>query len=148
MPHHDIIQKGSTGQHVKCAQEALHARLIYTGRIDGDFGPQTEKAVRDYQFQRSQTDGGWMAESFPLQSTGVINDDTWNRLDPDTLQEGSQGAAVKLLQELLEDYNYDIGPIDSMFGERTRKAVMAFQEKAALKSDGVVEARTWAALRS
>jgi peptidoglycan hydrolase-like protein with peptidoglycan-binding domain len=148
MPNHAMIRRGSKGPDVSAAQEALHARMIYTGRIDGDFGPITEKAVKDYQFQRSQADGGWMAESFPLVNDGVVAQNTWHRLDPDELRQGSRGPAVKLLQELLEDYNYDIGAIDSQFGPKTQKAVKAFQQEAGLAADGIVGRKTWAALRS
>jgi peptidoglycan hydrolase-like protein with peptidoglycan-binding domain len=146
MPNHPPIQNGSQGADVKIAQERLHARMIHTGPIDGIFGPETEMAVKDYQMQRSN---GYLAADFPLNSTGVVDASTWSRLDPDTLQRGSSGPLVKLLQELLEDSNYDAGKIDSDFGPKTERAVRMFQEDAGLRPpDGIVGPKTWAELRS
>jgi phage tail tape-measure protein len=34
---------------VRAAQESLAAKGYYTGRVDGMWGPDTERAVRDYQ---------------------------------------------------------------------------------------------------
>lgn len=45
------LSKGSTGDAVRVAQTLLQARNIYCGSYgaDGDFGPGTEKGVRDFQ---------------------------------------------------------------------------------------------------
>jgi murein L,D-transpeptidase YcbB/YkuD len=47
------LQNGSTGADVSRLQRALTAALGRTVGIDGDFGPDTEQAVRDYQTTRS-----------------------------------------------------------------------------------------------
>jgi S-layer homology domain/Putative peptidoglycan binding domain len=71
-----------------------------------------------------------------------------------TIQVGSQGDAVEELQILL---NQRLGnqllfrslvPLvtDGGFGDRTRKAVVAYQEHYALTADGVVGDRTWSSL--
>ena len=43
------IKKGSTGKQVKLAQKILKGLKYYTGSIDGDFGSNTDKAVKAYQ---------------------------------------------------------------------------------------------------
>jgi peptidoglycan hydrolase-like protein with peptidoglycan-binding domain len=55
---------------------------------------------------------------------------------------GSKGATVKYLQQQLGL------PIDGVFGESTRKAVVAFQKKhkEITKPDGIVGQLTWKAL--
>ena len=48
-PTGSMLQKGSTGQGVKDLQAKLKAVGFDPGAADGDFGPKTEKAVKDFQ---------------------------------------------------------------------------------------------------
>ena len=68
--------------------------------------------------------------------------------DRPTLRKGSTGADVKTLQILLLARGYDLGRYgaDGDFGNATLTAVKAFQGGAGLTADGVVGAKTWAAL--
>jgi peptidoglycan hydrolase-like protein with peptidoglycan-binding domain len=145
-----ILKKGSKGEAVKKAQRALIDRYyLAAGEDDGLFGPITDLAVRNYQHHRSL--GQYYAFSFPLQIDGVIGPRTWARLAPPTIQLGSKGDAVKLLQEILTDFGYapyDPGPIDSEFGPLTETAVKNFQTDYGLTVDGIVGPKTWAALWS
>ena len=59
-----------------------------------------------------------------------------------TLQEGSTGKHVEVLQALLGI------AADGEFGNNTKAAVKAYQKKKGLKEDGVVGASTWKALFS
>lgn len=54
-----------------------------------------------------------------------------------TLAKGSRGSDVVRLQETMKFLGYYSGPIDGVFGEGTRQAVMRFQEAMGLKDDGV-----------
>jgi len=65
-----------------------------------------------------------------------------------TLRRGSSGTAVKELQQELQKLGYDVGKsgADGKFGANTEKAVKAFQKDHGLTVDGVVGAKTWAAL--
>ena len=67
---------------------------------------------------------------------------------PKTVRKGSKGDAVKEMQSLLQQLEYDLGPcgVDGDFGRMTEKAVKAFQKDHGLKIDGVVGSKTWAAL--
>lgn len=62
------------------------------------------------------------------------------------LSQGSRGAYVRELQNLLRDRGFDPGPIDGIFGSRTRSGVVSFQRSENLNPDGIVGVRTWAAL--
>ena len=53
------LKKGSTGEYV----EQLQAILGIT--VDGDFGPKTETAVKDYQTQNG------------LKPDGIVGSKTW-----------------------------------------------------------------------
>lgn len=72
-PKRPLIQRGDEGKHVEAAQRVLKRLGLYTGRIDGDFGPRTDRAVREYQ---------------RLQSLGVdgkVGRNTWAALRTDGL---------------------------------------------------------------
>ncbi len=63
------------------------------------------------------------------------------------LKEGSRGALVQRLQLGLGRAGENPGTPDGIFGEQTRQAVLAFQEKNGLRADGTVGAQTQRALR-
>lgn len=64
------------------------------------------------------------------------------------LKRGSTGEFVKKVQNLLIKNGYSCGPAgaDGDFGEGTKRGVMSFQADNDLDTDGVVGAKTWAAL--
>lgn len=64
------------------------------------------------------------------------------------LSRGASGAQVTELQQLLQRAGVPTGPVDGDFGPMTQAAVRRFQSSRGLPADGVVGARTWAALRS
>jgi peptidoglycan hydrolase-like protein with peptidoglycan-binding domain len=151
---HPTIQKGSKGPVVGLAQTRLNQRKVVTPplKVDDDFGPLTEAAVKTYQTDRHPPKP--LAVSFPLAVDGIVGGDTWFRLDPELVKRGSHNLTVKLLQELLKLEGFDPGPIDSDFGPNTEDAVKKFQQANKdfdgnpLKVDGIVGIRTWAALKS
>lgn len=63
-----------------------------------------------------------------------------------TLRRGSRGSAVRTLQSRLNALGFSVGTVDGIFGSATHNAVRAFQRKKGLTADGIVGARTWAAL--
>jgi hypothetical protein len=65
---------------------------------------------------------------------------------PGILKLGSGGSDVRRLQALLQIGGTNPGPVDGVFGEDTRLAVVAFQIRSGLSPDGVVGPRTWRAL--
>lgn len=67
-----VLRKGANGPLVQSLQRTLNARMSPPPElsIDGDFGPATEAAVKD--FQRSKE----------LEATGEVNAATWKALGP------------------------------------------------------------------
>ncbi|MGI6778922.1 MAG: M14 family metallopeptidase [Acetivibrionales bacterium] len=61
----------------------------------------------------------------------------------ETLRIGSTGPNVKLIQSLLARIGYNPGPVDGIFGEQTRQAVIQFQRDNGLIPDGIVGPNTW-----
>ncbi|MFB8791574.1 MAG: peptidoglycan-binding protein [Potamolinea sp.] len=62
------------------------------------------------------------------------------------LQQGSQGDAVRELQQLLTTWGTYNGSIDGIFGSRVKSAVIAYQHRVFLIEDGIVGSLTWQAL--
>lgn len=62
---------------------------------------------------------------------------------PPPLRRGSRGPSVLRVQQAL---NMDFSSGPGVFGPKTEAAVKEFQRQHALRDDGVVGARTWAAL--
>lgn len=64
-----------------------------------------------------------------------------------TIQKGSQGASVKLLQERLNAKGFHV-TVDGDFGPGTETAVEQFQAANNLTADGIVGSMTWTLLMS
>lgn len=60
----------------------------------------------------------------------------------------SQGEAVKSLQLRLQQTGYYDGPVDSLYGLDTQRAVIAFQASAGLDQSGSLNDETWQKLQS
>lgn len=63
-----------------------------------------------------------------------------------TIAVGSQGEDVEVVQRRLTKLDFDPGPIDGVFGNRTDAAVRRFQSARDLEVDGIVGPQTWEAL--
>ena len=66
--------------------------------------------------------------------------------DAAVLKRGSRGDEVVTLQKKLKQWGYYDGSVDGVFGAGTEKAVQYFQRKNGLAADGIVGAKTAAAL--
>lgn len=62
------------------------------------------------------------------------------------LRVDSTGEVVKLLQERLKSLGFDCGAIDGYFGNKTKAAVIAYQNANGLVADGIVGPKTWSVL--
>ncbi|HEX3621673.1 MAG TPA: peptidoglycan-binding protein [Acidimicrobiales bacterium] len=139
-PGQPTIGPGATGDVVRRAQRALRRTPDLGLVVDGIFGPATEAAVTGFQ------------QGAGLQADGVVGPDTWAAL-PDggpmpTLQEGSTGLVVARLQNVLTNgapgqWGTAPGPVDEVFGPRTKASVEALQAWGGVAADGIVGDRTW-----
>ncbi|MET0628420.1 MAG: peptidoglycan-binding domain-containing protein [Acidimicrobiia bacterium] len=78
---------------------------------------------------------------------GTTTTTSFNPAGKPTLQNGSSGADVLLVQQTLTRLGLYKGPLDSSYGPSTAAAVTAFQtQKGLTPADGQVGPATWAAL--
>lgn len=120
------VSNGDRGATVARIQRALQIP------DDGDFGPQTEAAVRAFQ------------SGAGLSVDGVVGPATANALagtaNGAEQRNGSRGPAVQRIQRALKV------SADGIFGPVTEAAVRSFQGASGLSDDGVVGSRTASAL--
>jgi D-alanyl-D-alanine carboxypeptidase (penicillin-binding protein 5/6) len=71
------LELGASGDLVEALQRTLNARIKPSPGIgvDGDFGPETETAVKKFQKQEK------------LKATGVVKSDTWKALGPIVMED-------------------------------------------------------------
>jgi peptidoglycan hydrolase-like protein with peptidoglycan-binding domain len=124
---------------VELVQRALLRAGFNPGPINGGFTPTTVAAVKNFQAANG------------LVADGIVGPATWEALpDEDmqglpTLELGSEGGAVALLQRCLRRMGFDPGPINGVFGAKTDQAVRNYQATG-LVVDGVVGDQTWSFL--
>lgn len=142
----DYLQQGDSGAAVKELQQLLISKGYSCGSAgaDGDFGPSTLSAVKAFQ-----KDNGLVVDGIAGQLTmGKLKAGSQVSQNPNDLQYGSQGNAVKTLQENLNKLGYDCGEPDGDFGPKTKSAVIAFQKNKGLVQDGIVGDITKSAINS
>lgn len=144
---YSLIKKSSKGNLVSIAQEKLIVKgykLPHFG-ADGYFGDETEEVVK--QLQR---DAGITVD-------GIIGNDTWEVLNSNFVKpngpaypgyyiiKGQISEDVRKLQARLIQLGYSCGSkgADSIFGNGTYNAVIAFQKANGLSADGIVGPKTW-----
>jgi peptidoglycan hydrolase-like protein with peptidoglycan-binding domain len=133
------IKLGDSGDDVKRLQRVF-ARMKVLGPddVDGVFGLQTEQVVNDFQ----QSNG--------LVADGVVGPITWSHVHPyreasPTLQTGSLGPVVAMLQGVLKTgFGYP-GAIDGIFGPATEAVVRQYQTDSGLPVTGIMDEQTWMA---
>ena len=121
-----ILKKGLSGEPVRRLQAKLGVEA------DGEFGPNTEKALKDWQSKNG------------LSADGIAGPDTFMTMglyELVLLKQGTRGNAVKKLQEKLAV------TADGQFGAGTEKAVRDYQQKNGLKADGVAGPATLAQMK-
>jgi peptidoglycan hydrolase-like protein with peptidoglycan-binding domain len=121
-----ILKKGLSGEPVRRLQAKLGVEA------DGEFGPATDKALRDWQTKNG------------LAADGVAGPDTFMAMglyELVLLKQGTRGATVKKLQEKL-----GVGA-DGQFGASTEKALRDYQTKNGLAADGLAGPATLAQMK-
>lgn len=140
----DLVRLGDEGDAVEDLQQRLCERGYPVG-TDGEFGPETEGAVR------------WFQGDYGLIIDGVVGDETREALladdlpdqplppTPPPLARDDRGSKVRKLQEALNARGADL-EVDGELGPNTERALSDAQTELGLEPSGRVDAATWDAL--
>ena len=172
------LQRGFTGSEaVRAVQKRLKELGYYKGSADGDFGPATEEAVKEFQKANGLTADGKVGEKTLAKmnaKTAISYKDAHATATPKNtakptakvtntprptatpnlekdyyLTIGSKGKKVETLQRRLIELGWMDGSVTGNYDERTAAAVSAFQKKTSgLWEDGIAGPDTLRALYS
>jgi peptidoglycan hydrolase-like protein with peptidoglycan-binding domain len=155
----DRVPAGSSGRgaplfvspvHVAHIQHLLQTQGMYSGRIDGSWGPATARAADKFRREHGlEVSAGMdiellrtlnqqrgavpkLPEAATLRNAGV------------PLHAGSE--AIRALQRELSQKGHEAGTVDGVWGENTRQALRKFQREHELETTGTLTLPTLAAL--
>ncbi|MBE9076807.1 N-acetylmuramoyl-L-alanine amidase [Romeria aff. gracilis LEGE 07310] len=104
------------------------------------------KNIRGHrEFSNTDCPGDWLFKQLPRLRKAVADKlemhidlhELENNVAGQTLKVGSTGPEVIKLQKRLSERNFNPGPIDGLFGDGTRSAVILFQRSVGLEEDGI-----------
>ena len=147
--YYSLIRRGSSGPDVALVQTWLNgirdSCTWYAAlTVDGKFGANAEKAVREFQLR------------YALKEDGKVGANTWNVLYAKytakhglnvpypgiVLRQGSSGGTVRLVQQKLNALGEKLST-DGKYGASTATAVERYQRRNGLTADGAVGKATW-----
>ena len=144
------LKLGMSGSDVRLVQNRLIDLGYLTGKADSTYGSATEAAVKAFQKRNGLWNDGIAGPDTQrkLYSNSAVKASSAAAHVGETLELGAQGASVRALQTRLIQLKYLSGSADGSFGEKTRTAVIAFQQNNGLTADGKAGAATLAKLFS
>ena len=163
-----VLRRGDKGSAVSQLQQRLKDLGYYTDKVDGIFGSGTEKALIRFQKASGLTADGvagaktlsklYAANAKPVQATATPKPQATATPKPSSsssqtvptdtvLKYGSRGDAVKAMQQRLVELGY-LAAADGIYGTKTYNAVVAFQKRNSLTSDGIAGKMTLSRLNS
>ncbi len=143
------LQLGASCAAVKELQQLLKSLGLYSSAVDGQFGPKTEAAVKQFQKTHGLTVDGWAGPQTmaKLRAAATPKPPATPAPAATGLKQGSTGDAVKEVQMRLKALGLYNGAIGGNFGPSTEAAVKAFQKMKGLPQSGVVDQTTLDKLR-
>ena len=132
---------------IRDAQRQLKALGFNPGAVDGNFGSQTEAALRAYQ------------QAYRLPATGKLDEATVRSLRPEQGEashkpfdayltiDSSNREVIRQAQRQLKALGFNPGAVDGNFGSQTEAALRAYQQAYRLPATGKLDEATVRSLR-
>jgi peptidoglycan hydrolase-like protein with peptidoglycan-binding domain len=120
----------------------------YQSKVDGQFGPASKLALKNFQTENGLISDGIIGKNTCntlLDKKNVIMKNS-NKVFLDTQKIQKLSEELKISQQKLKDLDLYKGSIDGINGTNTKNAIKEFQRKAGLSVDGVLGPNTLAAL--
>jgi peptidoglycan hydrolase-like protein with peptidoglycan-binding domain len=138
---------------VKDVQTALATRGFYSGPIDGQAGPSTAAAIRDFEQAEGLTPTGVASEKVlvrallgPSASASVTTTTTTRVPPPAPTHAIAANVDVKRIQQALADLGYGPLTVDGKAGGQTASAIRRFRLDHGLPVNGDIDDRLVATL--
>lgn len=112
-----------------------------------DVGQNLSSSGRAAMRNLAASSGFWgYVEPINLTPRWVHFDDRTTAAGYPTVRFGSKGNYVCVAQDALNTLGYETGGLDGIFGTQTRNAVLTFQSRNGLSTDGILGPLTWSRL--
>lgn len=133
-------KKALRGKEARLLQRKLSDLGYYNCAIDGEFGEDSQNALKSFQRDNGLTEDGLPG---PETRTALENALLPRSFSPPAVKEGDSGDAVTILQWKLKRLDGFPGSVTGVFGRETKEALKAFQSKNGLSPDGGAGTETW-----
>ena len=148
-----LLKRGSASPLVTKLQNRLIELGYLTGTADGNYGADTQKAIRAFQKNNGMVQDGkagneTQARLYSANAVGVAANPAGEETPASPLARGDKSDQVKLMQQRLIDLGYLSGVADGNFGLQTYLALQTFQRNNSLSTDGIAGGKTMAVLQS
>ena len=121
----------------------------YTAKIDGDFGPASKKALKEFQSSNNLVSDGILGKNTCKKlnnKANVVKKSVHTAKSINTTSQITKSTEILNVQRRLSELGFYTGEIDGINGTRTKIAVQNFQSKAGLTPDGIIGPKTLSAL--
>lgn len=121
----------------------------YTAKIDGDFGPASKKALKEFQSSNNLVSDGILGKNTCKKlnnKANVVKKSVNTAKSINTISQITKSTEILNVQRRLSELGFYTGEIDGINGTRTKIAVQNFQSKAGLTPDGIIGPKTLSAL--
>ena len=121
----------------------------YTAKIDGDFGPASKKALKEFQSSNNLVSDGILGKNTCKtlnNKANVVKKSVNTAKSINTISQITKSTEILNVQRRLSELGFYTGEIDGINGSRTKIAVKNFQSKAGLTPDGIIGPKTLSAL--
>lgn len=107
------------------------------GYSDGEIGPRTRSAIREFQ------------KDHKLNQTGYVDKKTWDKLNEiyQARIDFFKKVNKRHVQAALKNAGFDPGPLDGKVGPKTEQAIREFQKSKGLIRDGKITLEMWEELK-
>ncbi len=141
------LRRGDTAPTAAAVQRKLRELGYFTANLTGSYGPITEKAVREFQRDNNITPTGEIEPTtrsllFRGRDSGQNNRFLLNS-PTQVLSVGQVSPQIGILQRRLTELGFYRGPINSIYDQNTRAAVIKFQNIRRITPTGQVGLTTW-----
>ena len=121
----------------------------YTSKIDGDFGPNSKKALKEFQSSNNLVSDGILGKNTCKtlnNKKNVVKKTIKTTNSLSTNSQKTKSTEILNVQNKLSELGLYSGEIDGINGSRTKIAIKNFQTKAGLTPDGIIGPKTLSAL--